>query len=343
MATEHPTDGTDRESRRSGPYVRAIRWMENLGETSFAYLLLSPALLVLAVIAFWPLLRTFELSLHADQLVGTGTVGEFVGLTNYVELLTGQRAALLVRPLLPTVVWSGDFPFVHGIKEPFHAALTVTFIFTIVSVFFETLIGLGQALVLDQDFRGRRWVRVAIILPWAVPIVIQGMIFYLLFQPNIGFLVEPLQTLGVFTSTPLSNSVDSMIILVFADVWKTSAFMALLILAGLQSIDRNLYEVARVSGATRWQQFKMITLPLILPTVMVAMLFRTIGALRIYGLIETVTSCSTVPSLSCLVVSSFSSRQYGTAAAIAFITAAIIAVAVSVYIAKFADTQGGGF
>jgi len=342
MATEQSSDDFERESRRSGPYVRAVRWMENLGDAAFAYLLLAPALLILGVIAFWPLVRTFELSLHADQLVGTGTVGEFVGLTNYVELLTGQRSALLVRPLIPTVVWNDQFPFFHGIANPFTAALTVTFIFTIVSVLVETVIGFGQALVLDQDFRGRRWVRVAIILPWAVPIVIQGMIFFLLFQPNIGFLVDPLQQWGIFSATPLSNSVDSLLILVVADVWKTSAFMALLILAGLQSIDRNLYDVARVTGASKWQQFKMITLPLVLPTVLVAMLFRTIGALRIFGLIETVTSCSTVPSLSCLVVSAFSSRQYGTAAAVAFITAGIIAVAVSVYIAKFADTQGGG-
>lgn len=314
---------------RSGPYAAVVQWMEGLTETQFAYLLLIPALLLFAVIAFWPLLRTFEMSLHADAIVGKATIGEFVGLNNYVELLTGERNAALTRPFL-------------DLSQPFKSALTVTIIFTLVSVAFETLIGFGQALVLDQDFRGRRWVRVAIIIPWAVPVVIQGMIFYLLFQPGIGFLVEPMQQLGIFSSTPLINSVDSMIIIIVADVWKTSAFMALLILAGLQSVDRSLYDVAKVAGASKWQQFKMITFPLILPTVLVAMLFRTIAAMRVFGIIETVASCSTVPSLSCMVVSTFSSRRYGSAAAVAFITAAIIGLVVSVYIIKFADTESGG-
>ena len=315
--------------RRSGPYARAVQWMEGLTETQFAYLLLTPALLLFGVIAFWPLVATFEMSLHADAIVGQASIGEFVGFENYVELTTGERNAALTRPFL-------------DLGQPFKSALTATLIFTVVSVFFETIIGFGQALVLDQDFRGRRWVRVAIIIPWAVPIVIQGMIFYLLFQPGIGFLVEPMQNLGVFTSTPLINSVDSMIIIIVADVWKTTAFMALLILAGLQSVDRSLYDVAKVAGATKWQQFKMITFPLILPTVLVAMLFRTIAAMRVFGIIETVSSCSTVPSLSCMVVSTFSSRRYGTASAVAFITAAIIGIVVSVYIIKFADTESGG-
>jgi multiple sugar transport system permease protein len=204
-----------------------------------------------------------------------------------------------------------------------------------------------QALVLDQDFRGRRWVRVAIIIPWAVPIVIQGMIFYLMFQPNIGFFVGTadspafLNQIGLVGFTPLRDTRDSLILIIIADVWKTTAFMALLILAGMQSIDRSLYDVAKVSGASPWQQFKMITLPLILPTILVAMLFRTIGTMRVYGIIETMASCSTVPSLSCLVVTSFNVPLYATSATVAFVTAGIIAVVVSIYIWQFADAQGG--
>ncbi|WP_135825741.1 carbohydrate ABC transporter permease [Halorussus ruber] len=326
MAT---TDEGIRDSERSGAYVSAVRWMENLSDPQFAYLLLTPVLLLLGLIAFWPLLSTFRMSLFADNLVGSAALGEFVGLENYVALLTGERDALLVRPFLDP-------------STPFRSALTVTLIFTLFSVFFETVVGFAQALVLDQDFRGRRWVRVAIIIPWAVPIVIQGMIFFLLFQPNIGFLVDPLQNWGIFSATPLSNPVDSMIILIVADVWKTSAFMALIILAGLQSVDRSLYDVGRVAGASKYQQFKMITLPLVLPSVLVAMLFRTIGAMRIYGLIETVVGCNTVPSLSCLVVTTFrGSRMYGTSAAVAFITAGLIGLVVSVYIVKYADTETG--
>jgi multiple sugar transport system permease protein len=328
MATEHSTETDTRGG--SGAYARVVRWLENLSETAFAYLLLTPALLLLVVISLWPLASTFEMSLHADSLRGAGQLGEFVGFRNYVALLTGQLDVVA----LPQ-------PF-FDLSQPFKSALVVTVIFTVVAVFFETLIGFGQALVLDQDFRGRRWVRVAIIIPWAVPIVIQGMIFFLIFQPGIGFGVDVVEALGG-SGTPLVNSAEALPIIILADVWKTTAFMALLILAGLQSVDRSLYDVAKVSGASKWQQFRMITLPLILPTVLVAMLFRTISSMRIYGLIETVSGCTTVPSLSCLVVTTFSTRRYGTAAAVAFVTAAIIAIVVSIYIIQYwQGSEGGG-
>jgi multiple sugar transport system permease protein len=315
--------------------------MESLSETQFAYFLLAPALLLLLVIAVYPLITTFSYSLFADKLTGTARLGEFVGLQNYVALFTGARDFALPSSFLPT--FTSEFPFVTNI---YSSALMVTLIFTAFSVLFETIIGFAQALVLDQDFRGRRWVRVAIIIPWAVPIVIQGMIWYLMFQPNIGFLVGTqenpafLNALGL-SFTPLRNTADSLFLIIVADVWKTTAFMALLILAGLQSIDRSLYDVARVAGASKWQQFKMITFPLILPTVLVAMLFRTIAAMRVYGIIETMAGCTTVPSLSCLVVTTFNNSLIGTSATVAFVTAALIGIVVSVYIVKFADAEGG--
>jgi multiple sugar transport system permease protein len=320
---------TETGSRLSGVLPSPRRWIEDLSDEQFAYLLLTPGLLIFGVVAFWPLFRTLQMSLHADVLYGSERIGAFVGLQNYVDLLLGNRNAALPRPFF-------------DLSQPFTSAVTVTVIFTLVSVTFETLLGFAQALILNQEFRGRRWARVAIILPWAVPIVIQGMIFYLLFQPTVGFLVEPLHQLGLFSATPQANSLDSLVIVIVADVWKTSAFMALIILAGLQSIDRSLYDVADVAGASTFDRFRTITLPLVLPSVLVAMLFRTIGAMRVYGLIETVSSCSTVPSLSCLVVQSFSASRYASAATVAFVTAGIIAVVVSVYIVKFADVDGGG-
>lgn len=312
----------------SAPKAAVMNWIEGLSETAFAYLLLSPVLLLFGVIAFWPLASTFEMSLRADALAGVENIGPYVGLENYVELITGERDAIMPRPFL-------DF------DQPIRSALTVTIIFAVVSVALETAIGFGQALVLDQEFKGRRWLRVAIILPWAIPIVIQGMIFYLLFVPGVGIATEPLQSLGLFGSTPLNNPTDSLIIVVIADVWKTSAFMALIILAGLQSVDRSLYNVGRVAGASTLQRFRYITFPLVLPAVLVAMLFRTIDAMRVFGLIETVSSCTVVPSLSCMVVQTFGARRYGTSAAIAFITAVIIAVFVLVYIVQFARSEEG--
>ncbi|WP_436908319.1 carbohydrate ABC transporter permease [Halosimplex marinum] len=299
-------------------------WTERLGEAGFAYLLLAPTFLLVGSMAFWPLFETFQMSLHADNLYGSDFVGEFVGVENYVALVTGSMDAILGNPFF-------------SLQEPFKSAITVTLIYTVVSVTLETVLGFGQALVLDQDFRGRRWVRVAILIPWAVPVAIQGMIFFLIFQPGIGFGTQVMQDLGIFSSTPLINSFDSLVIVIVADVWKTSAFMALLILAGLQSIDRELYRVAKVSGASTWQRFKLITLPLVLPALLVAMLFRTIQAMRVFGVIETVSSCSTVPSLTCLVVSTFQSGRYGTASAVAFITAGIVGAVATIYIVKFAD------
>ena len=326
MATEEQTESGAQSP--SGVYAGVVRWVENLDEARFAYLLLAPAFLLLGVLVFWPLFRTFLISLQADSLSGAAPFGEFVGLGNYVALLTGQLDGVA----LPN-------PFLD-LSQPFQSALIVTAIFTVVGVVFQTLLGFGQALVLDQDFRGRRWVRVAIIIPWAIPIVIQGMIFYLIFQPGIGFGVGVAEAIG-FSGTPLSNSAEALAIITLADIWKTTAFMALLILAGLQSVDRSLYDVAKVAGASKLQQFRMITLPIVLPTVLVAMLFRTLDAARIYGLIESTAGCTTVPSLSCLVVTTFSTRRYGSATAVAFVTAALIGLVAMIYIVQFYRTEGG--
>ncbi|XVH31873.1 carbohydrate ABC transporter permease [Haloferacaceae archaeon DSL9] len=341
MSTE--SESVDGQPTESGGLLRPVtNWMENLSEAAYAYLLLVPAFLLLGVVAFYPLIDTFRMSMLADQTRGAEPFGEFVGLENYINALTGQTR--LPRQFLDIVV-TGNFPFIEFGTPFFRQALLVTLAFAILSVVFETLIGFGQALVLDQDFRGRRWVRVAIILPWAIPIVIQGMLFFLLFQPTVGFGSDLMQSIGLFGSDPLASSRDSFIIVLLADIWKTSAFMALLILAGLQSVDRSLYDVARVSGASPWQRFKLITLPLVLPALLVAMLFRTMDAMRIYGLIESTAGCSTVPSLTCMVVDAMFGgvRIYGTAAAVAFLTAAIIGVFISLYLVKFRDAEGGYF
>jgi len=327
MATEQ------QPSRSKNPVKRGLAWMENLSEEAYAYLLLIPAFLVLAVIAFWPLWRTFKLSLFEDELFGAAKVGDFVGLQNYVGVLTNQNP-LLARPLIDL---TGGTPF-------FRQALLVTIAFAVISVIFETLIGFGQAYIMAKEYRGRRWVRVAIILPWAIPIVIQGMLFYLLFNPSVGFLSGPLQSMGIFGANPLTDSTDAFIITTVADIWKTSAFMALLILAGMQSIDKSLYDVAEVAGASPWQRFRHITLPLILPALLVAMLFRTIDAMRVYGIIEASgAGCGTVPSLSCLVVDTMfgSTQAYASAATVAFITAIVIGIAISVYLLALKFSSGG--
>ena len=310
--------------------MRPLNWLETKSEEVFAYVLLAPAFVLLAIVAFFPLVRTFQFSLLSDQVSDPSPLGGFAGAENYLDLLTGT--ALLSQQFL-------DPTFETPILQQ---ALFVTLLFAVLSVLFETLVGFGQALVIDQEFYGRRWVRVAIIIPYAIPIVIQAMIFFLIFNPTIGFGTEFMQWLGVFGDNPLANSSDSFIIVLVADIWKTSAFMALLILAGLQSVDRGLYDVARVSGASKWQQFKHITLPLVAPALLVAMLFRTMDAMRIYGLVDATAGCQTVPSMSCLVITAlFGRRRWATASAVAFLTAVVIGVLVAVYLVALRNREAG--
>jgi len=309
-------------------WERPIRFVtfrvEQLSDTQFVYLLLSPVFLLLSIIAFWPIVSTFEMSLYADSLTDPSPIGDFVGFANYVDLFTGDLNALMPRPFF-------------SLENPLQSALIVTLVFTVVSVTIETLIGFGQALILNEEFRGRKWFRVILILPWAVPIVIFGMMFFLLFNSTVGFGSEILHGLGLISTTPFNSTQDSLLLLIIADVWKTTPFMVLLILAGLQSVDRDLYKVAKVAGASRWQRFRYVTLPLVKPILAVAVLFRAIQAMRVYGVIEVMAGCNTVPSLSCMVVGSFQSRYYGTASTIAFITAAIIGVMALIYIWKFRE------
>lgn len=322
-----------------GLLMRPLNRLETVSEGVYAYILLIPAALLLAIVAFYPLIQTFRFSLLEDDIFTADPFGDFIGFDNYANILTGN--APLSRQFLD-IGMTGSFPFVE-LGTPFlRQALFVTFAFAIISVFFETLIGFGQAYVIDQDFRGRRWVRVAIIIPYALPIVIQAMIFFLLFNPTVGVATDLLQSLGIFGDNPLANTRDSFIIVLVADIWKTAAFMALLILAGLQSVDRNLYDVARVSGATPWQRFKYITLPIVMPALLVAMLFRTMDAMRVYGLIDASAGCQQVPSMTCLVVTALQGNpRWATASAIAFLTALSIGVLVIVYLVGLRRSGGG--
>lgn len=317
---------TNIKKKLRGPLGRLNNWFESLSEAAFAYVMMLPVLVIFSVIALWPLYFTLETSLYADSFAGFR--GEFVGVDNYVDILSGERDNPLIRPFF-------------DLSNPYRSILPATLLFTFGSVAFITVFGLIEALVLNKEFRGRSIVRVAVLLPWAVPIIIQGMIFYLLFVGDAGLGTRILNDLGILSNRPLSNSGEALAVVIMADVWKQTAFVALIVLAGLQSIDRRLYDVARVSGASRWQQFRLVTLPQITSVLLVALLFATIAAMRVYGQIEAITNCSTVPSLTCAVVGTFNASRYGTSAALAFITAALIGIVALIYLIKFRDSNGG--
>jgi multiple sugar transport system permease protein len=162
----------------------------------------------------------------------------------------------------------------------------MTFIFTAISVSLELVIGMGMALLMHAAFRGRVILRAVVLVPWAILTVGTAIMWKSIVQPDVGFLNQVLTALhlpGAHTVWLAQNGY-ALAVIIFADVWKTAPFMALLLLAGLQVIPNDLYDAAKVDGASAWQRFVRITLPLLRPAILVALIFRTLDALRIFDL-----------------------------------------------------------
>jgi trehalose/maltose transport system permease protein len=269
-------------------------------ERRTAYYMVLPSLLIIVVIAFFPILYGIVLSLTDSTVTAFGS---FVGLENYVEMF----------------------------QDPdFRVGLSNTVIFTVVSVALEFIIGLGIALAVNQAFRGRGLVRAAILVPWAFPTVISAVMWRLMFQPGIGVFQYVAETIGIITRPVLSDPTLLLIAAIIIDVWKTTPFMALLLLAGLQVIPGEVYEAARVDGANVWQRFFQITLPLLKGAILVAVLFRTLDSYRVYDLFYAF-GAKELESLSTYVYEGvrISQLQFGpgnAAAVFIFVTAFLIAI-----------------
>lgn len=170
-------------------------------------------------------------------------------------------------------------------------SLTNTMVFTIISVFAELILGLWIALLINKQFKGRGLVRAAVLIPWAIPTVISALMWKFMYDGQNGIVAKVFSTVGIVPdmSTLLTTKAGAMFSVIFADVWKTTPFMALLIFAGLQTIPDSLYEAADLDGASKRQQFHHITLPMLKSTIMVALLFRTLDAFRVFDLIYVLT------------------------------------------------------
>ncbi|HEX2249474.1 MAG TPA: sugar ABC transporter permease [Gemmatimonadales bacterium] len=229
-------------------------------EARIAWWLVSPALLTILLVALFPLLWTVWESLHLHDLRMPWLGQPFIGLDNYVE----------------------------AFREPrFWGALGHTAFFAVTSVGLELLLGLWFALALNRAFRGRGLVRAAVLIPWAIPTVVSALLWRFMFEGQYGIANTALVKLGVL-GEPLVWLIDPVLAwvpIILADVWKTTPFVALLLLAGLQNIDASLYEAARIDGASAWRQFRYITLPLLKPAILVALIFRTLDAFRVFDLI----------------------------------------------------------
>jgi multiple sugar transport system permease protein len=224
-----------------------------------ACLLVAPALVAIALVAFYPLLSNLWLSLHAKNLRFPARGEPFVGLDNYFAL-------------------SQDFRFWNALRN--------TSLITAVSVSAELVLGMLAALAIHRAFRGRGIVRAALLVPWAMTTVVTARMWDWIFNANYGVFNAVLVKLRLIDGyRAWTASGDSAIwIVIGADVWKTMPFMALLLLAGLQMIPSDLYEGARIDGAGAWRLFWRITLPLLRPSILVALLFRTLDAVRIFDL-----------------------------------------------------------
>ncbi|MEH2074405.1 MAG: sugar ABC transporter permease [Nostoc sp.] len=232
-------------------------------EQRTAWILLTPALLLLLFVFAYPILRAFWLSVFTRNL-GTELQPVFSGLDNYVRMVGDGR---------------------------FWQSLWATAVFTTASVLSELLLGLLIALVLNQAFFGRGIVRTIAILPWALPTALIGLAWSWIFNDQFGVVNDILRRLGLI-KTGINWLVDptlAMSAAIFADVWKTTPFISILLLAGLQSIPSDLYEAYSVDGANPWQSFRNITLPLLLPQILIAVLFRFAQAFGIFDLIAVMT------------------------------------------------------
>lgn len=241
-----------------------------------AWIFLAPTLIVLALVAGWPLLRTVFFSFTNASLTSLSSA-EFVGFKNYLSWVTLKSGRTVYRGLLADPAWWG--------------AVWNTIRFTLFSVSLETAFGLIVALVLNARFPGRGLVRAAILIPWAIPTIVSAKMWGWMLNDQFGILNHILLGLGLISQKIAwtANPDTAMIAILIVDVWKTTPFMALLILAGLQMVPSDIYEAARIDGVHPLKVFWRITLPLIRPALMVAVIFRMLDALRIFDLIYVLT------------------------------------------------------
>jgi trehalose/maltose transport system permease protein len=253
-----------RSVRQSKVSRRALRWHpgERLG-----YAMVAPAVLVLLAITAYPLVVNINNSLHSYNLLYPTAGNPYVGLRNYRDVFRGV-----------------------GLDVGLGTALMHTMGYALVSVVIEVVLGLGIALLLDRPIRGRGVARTMILLPWAVPTVVAAIVWKTLLDQQTGGVDYFLGLLGLpHTQWLGASTLTSWASILIADSWQTVPFVAIILLAGLQGIPRELYEAAEVDGASRWHVFTNITLPMLRPALLVVLVFRTLSAFLIFDIIYAMT------------------------------------------------------
>lgn len=278
------------------------------------WLLLIPALFILSLVFIYPIVRAFWLSWFTENL-GTQLEPVFSGLTNYQRML-------------------GDGRFWQSIWN--------TSVFTFFSVTLELLLGLAIALVLNESFFGRGIVRTIAIIPWALPTAVMGLAWAWIFNDQYGVVNDILQRLGLIDTgiSWLGTPTLAMIALIIADVWKTTPFISIILLARLQSISQDLYEAHAIDGATPWQSFYQITLPLLMPQILIALLFRFAQSFGIFDLVQVMTGggpASATETVSIYIYSTvmrYLDFGYGAALVVVTFLLLILAVAITAWLLR---------
>ena len=232
-------------------------------EKYIRWLLIIPALLLLIFVFVYPITRAFWSSFYQQNL-GTELQPIFAGFKNYIRLLGDGR---------------------------FWQSLGNTTVFTVISLTLELILGMIFALILNQTFTGRGLVRTTALIPWALPTAVMGLAWAWIFNDQYGIVNDILMRFGFIEEgiNWLGNPTRAMLSLIVADVWKTTPFIALILLAGLQSIPSDLYEAHQMDGANRWQSFSQITLPLLTPQILIALLFRFAQSFGVFDLVQVMT------------------------------------------------------
>jgi multiple sugar transport system permease protein len=280
----------------------------SLSERRLAAYMVSPSLIVIAIVAAYPIGYAIWLSLHQYSVRVSG-LSRWVGFDNYTT-------------------WFKD--------SVFWSAFKTTFLFTGISVSIELVLGLVMALAMHEAFRGRSFLRAVVLVPWAVLTVGTAIMWRSIFEPDLGFVNSVFSSLHLPGAHVvwLGQNGYALAVMIFADVWKTAPFMALLLLAGLQVIPDDVYDAAKVDGANAWQRFTKVTLPLLRPAILVALIFRTLDALRIFDLPFVLTQGSNgTNTLSLEAYQSLTrDRLVGQGSALAVITFVIVMAVSFLYI-----------
>ena len=279
------------------------------GERLLGFAMLTPAALLLGLVVVYPVWRLLVTSFHQLDQGTRAETAPFVGFENYAYAFADDR---------------------------FWGATLNTLLYVVITVPGAVVVGLGLALLANLPFRVKWPVRLGLLLPWALPVVFAGLIFRWFFEYRQGIVNDVVVVLGFEPLQWLSRPGLAFFAVCLAIVWKTSSFVALVLLAGLQTIPRELYEAAEVDGATRWQRFRRITLPLLRPAIVVALIFRTITAIQTFDIPYAMTGGGPGDSTETLAMyihkTTIDFLDFGYGSALAVLMFALSAVATSIYL-----------